>query len=135
VSADDAFAIANLKARYCLAADTSCSDEAGARALFDGVFAADFVGDYGYGTINGASAIIDFMCGAIAKGSEWMIHALGSPRIAVAGDSAEAHWTITVHSRRRNGEGMMTVLGRYADRLVRTPDGWRIAGITFTRYE
>ena len=43
--------------------------------------------------------------------------------------------TITVHSRRRNGEGMMTVLGRYADRLVRTPEGWRIAGITFTRYE
>jgi hypothetical protein len=130
---NDALAIANLKARYCLASDSACGDADGARAQFDGMFTPDFVGDYGFGAMNGPEAIVGFMCGAIGKGSEWMIHALGSPRID--GDRASGDWTITVQSRRRNGEGLMTVYGRYADRFVRTAQGWQIAAITFTRYE
>ena len=134
-AADHALAIGNLKARYCLAADTAAGDEPAARALFEGVLTQDFVGDYGFGVMNGPQAIVDFMCQAIAGGSEWMIHMLGSPRIEVAGASATGDWTIHVESRRREGAGLMTVVGRYSDRFRLTAAGWQIAAITFTRYE
>ena len=134
-SAADAFAIANLKARYCLAADLSCHDEPRARAIFADLFADDFVGDYGFGVIHGGQAIADFMCKAIGGGSEWMIHMLGSPSLRIDGDRADGDWTIEVESRRRDGAGLMSVVGRYADRFCRTADGWRIATINFRRFE
>ena len=99
----DALEIANLKARYCLAADTSTSDQAGAREMFGALFTEDFVGDYGFGMLEGPKAIADFMVTAIGGGSEWMIHALGSPIIEIDGDSATGDWTIQVESRRREG--------------------------------
>lgn len=132
---NDAITIANLKATYCLAADTSTSDEAAARSMFGDVFTDDFVGDYGFGKIEGPQAITDFMCQAISGGSEWMIHMLGSPRIVVDGDTATGDWTINVQSRRREGAGLMTVVGRYSDTFRKTAKGWKIATITFERYE
>tara|TARA_R110001599_G_scaffold26856_2_gene94621 strand:- start:60160 stop:60564 length:405 start_codon:yes stop_codon:yes gene_type:complete len=131
----DALEIANLKARYCLAADTSTSDQAGAREMFGALFTEDFVGDYGFGMLEGPKAIADFMVTAIGGGSEWMIHALGSPIIEIDGDSATGDWTIQVESRRREGAGLMTVVGRYSDIFRNTDKGWRIANIKFTRFE
>ena len=131
--ADHALAIANLKARYCFAADTAAGDPDSARALFAGIFTDDFVGDYGFESMRGPQAIIDFLCTAIAGNSEWMIHMLHSPRIEVSGDQATGDWTILVHSRRRESGEIMVVLGRYSDVFRLTPDGWRIARITFWR--
>lgn len=133
--AEDSLEICNLKARYCFAADTSCDDEAAARALFADVFTDDFIGDYGFGSMEGPNAIIDFMCKAIGGGSEWMIHALGSPRICVNGDDATGDWTINVQMRRREDAGLMALVGRYSDTFRRTPKGWQIAKITFRRFE
>lgn len=130
----DALAIANLKARYCRAADTSCSDQAEALAMFDGLFTDDFVGDYGFKVMHGQAEIAAFMIQAIGGGSEWMVHCLGSPLIAVEGDSATGDWTIQVESRRKEGAGLMSVVGRYADTFRRTNDGWRIASIRFERF-
>lgn len=135
MSADDALAIANLKAVYCLAADTSTSDQAGALAMFEDLFVDDFVGDYGFKQLNGPKEIADFMIQAIGGGSEWMVHSLGSPRIIVDDDSATGDWTIQVESRRREGAGLMSVVGRYSDSFRKTADGWRIASIKFVRYE
>lgn len=132
---DDVLEIANLKARYCLAADTSTSDQARALEMFGDLFTEDFVGDYGFGLLEGPKAIAEFMIQAIGGGSEWMIHALGSPLIVVDGNSATGDWTIQVESRRREGAGLMTVVGRYSDSFRRMPDGWRIARIKFDRYE
>lgn len=132
---NDALAIANLKATYCRAADTSIADADGARAIFDGLFTDDFVGDYGFKVMNGQQEITEFMIQAIGGGSEWMIHALGSPLIRVDGDTATGDWTITVDSRRREGAGLMRVVGRYSDTFRKTADGWRIASIKFDRYE
>jgi len=131
----DAIAIANLKATYCLAADTSTSDADAARAIFANLFVDDFVGDYGFKMLNGPQEIAEFMIQAIGGGSEWMVHALGSPRICVDGDSATGDWTIQVESRRREGQGLMHVVGRYSDTFRKTDDGWRIATIKFDRYE
>lgn len=133
--ADDALAIANLKARYCLAADTSTSDQAKALAMFEELFVDDFVGDYGFKKLSGPQEIADFMIQAIGGGSEWMLHALGSPLIVVDGDSATGDWAIQVESRRREGAGLMSVVGRYSDTFRRTSAGWRIASIAFSRYE
>ncbi|MBC2667726.1 nuclear transport factor 2 family protein [Novosphingobium piscinae] len=130
----DAVEIANLKARYCAASDRSAHDPTGAVAELIGYFVPEATADYGFVQFDSPDKLAGFMATAIGGGSEWMIHALGSPRIEVAGDTATGDWTITVHSKRRDGE-QMQVVGRYSDRFVRTPDGWRIAHVGFTRYE
>lgn len=132
---EDALAIANLKAVYCLAADTATTDRDAAKAMFDGLFTDDFVGDYGFGMLEGEHALVEFLIEAIAGGSEWMIHALGSPLIRVDGDTATGDWTIQVESRRRGAEGRMAVCGRYSDVFRKTSQGWRIARIAFQRQE
>lgn len=132
---DDALAIANLKALYCRAADMTTTNIEAARAIFAGLFVEDFVGDYGFRVLRGEREIVEFMGHAIGGGSEWMIHALGSPLIRVDGDAATGDWTVRVESRRRDGRGLMSVVGRYADTFRKTDEGWRIATIKFERYE
>ena len=131
----DACEIANLKARYCRAADTACHDPQAATAGFNGVFTDDFVGDYGFKVMHGEAEMAAFMVQAIGGGSEWMIHALGSPLIVVDGDTATGDWTISVDSRRREGAGLMRVVGRYSDTFRRGAAGWQIASIRFERFE
>jgi ketosteroid isomerase-like protein len=131
---DDALAIANLKARYCAAADGAATDPDGARQAFAALFTDDFVGDYGLGEpMHGPQAITDFLCKAIAGNSAWMIHMLSSPRILMDGDTATGDWTILVHSKRRDSGEMMEVIGRYSDIFRREADGWRIARVGFWR--
>ena len=131
----DALAIANLKATYCRAADMSTTDHAAARAMFQGLFTEDFVGDYGFKLLNGEPEIVEFLLHAIGGGSEWMVHSLGSPLIVVDGDTATGGWTVQVASRRREGQGPMSVIGRYSDIFRKTAQGWRIASIKFDRYD
>lgn len=131
--ADQALAIANLKADYCAAADLAAQDPAQARARFAGIFAADFIGDYGMAPMVGAQAITDFLCTAIAGNSAWMLHMLHSPRIVIDGDQATGDWTVLVTMKRRESGAVDTVMGRYSDIFRRTPAGWRIARVTFAR--
>ena len=131
----DALEIANLKARYCLAADAACGDPERALAMFDNLFTDDFTGDYGFKVMRGKDEMAAFMIQAIGGGSEWMVHALGSPLIVVDGDASTGDWTISVNSRRRDGAGLMQVTCRYSDSFRRTANGWRIATIRFERYE
>jgi SnoaL-like domain len=132
--ADDAVAIANLKAAYCTASDLCPTDRDAAMAGFRAVFIDDVVGDYGFRVFNGFDDLTGFMTTAVAGSSEWMVHMLHSPRIAVDGDRATGDWTVMGQMKRREGGAIDTVLGRYSDELVRTPEGWRIAKVTFTRY-
>lgn len=132
---DDALAIANLKAAYCRAADMAPQYPDAARSMFSGLFTEDFIGDYGFKVMHGEREIAEFMIEAVGGGSEWMIHALGSPSIRVDGETALAGWTITVDSRRRDGGGLMRIVGRYSDAFRKSADGWRIASIAFERYE
>ena len=128
----DATAIANLKARYCFAADMAAGDPDRARNLFQGIFTDDFVGDYGF-PLEGPEAIIEFMCTMIAKSSEWMIHMVHSPRITVDGDTATGDWTVMVHMKRCEGGAVDVIVGRYADEFRMTPNGWRIVRVVFSR--
>jgi len=133
--AEQALAIANLKARYCATADLAASAPDPARATFATIFAQDFIGDYGMGPLIGAQAITDFLCTAIAGNSLWLLHMLHSPRILIDGDHATGDWTVLVKLKRRSSGAIDTVMGRYSDVFRRTPLGWRIAQVTFTRME
>ena len=131
---NDALEIANLKARYCMAGDSACHDPDGAAATLRGCFVPDATADYGMAQFSDPEQLIGFLNTAIYGGSEWMIHMLGSPQIAVSGDEATGDWTIAVHAKRRDGQTML-IVGRYADRFRRTAEGWRISHIQFKRYE
>jgi SnoaL-like domain len=126
--------IANLKARYCAAGDLAPHDLEESAAGLAACFVPDATADYGFIQFDAPEKLIEFMGTAVGGGSEWMIHMLGSPIIEVAGDSATGEWTIAVHSKTRAGEQML-IVGRYADRFVRTAAGWKISHIKFSRYE
>lgn len=130
-----ALAIANLKARYCAAADLSASDPDQARRLLADIFADNFVGDYGAGLLHGGQAITDFLCTAISANSEWMIHMLHSPCIEIDGDRATGDWTVLGHMKRRATGAIDSVVGRYSDIFRLTPTGWRIERVTFIRLQ
>jgi ketosteroid isomerase-like protein len=129
----EALAIANLKARYCSAADQAANDPEGARQAFRELFMPDVVADYGYGALSGIDAAAEFMCTTIPGNSEWMIHLLSSPDIQVAGESAHGRWTVMVQSKRREGGVIDTVVGRYTDEFRKTAEGWRIASVRFAQ--
>ena len=133
--ADHALAIQNVKAGYCAAADLSASDPAKAKLLMADIFTEDFVGDYGFDPLKGANAIIDFLCFAISSKSEWVLHALHSPRIEVSGDRATGDWTVVAHMKRKEGGAIDTVMGRYSDTFRLTPNGWRLAEVKFSRLQ
>ena len=131
---NDALEIANLKARYCAAGDSAPHDLEGSAVGLAACFVPDATADYGFIQFDNPEKLIEFMGSAVGGGSQWMIHMLGSPNIEVDGDTATGDWTIAVHSKTRAGEQML-IVGRYADRFVRTADGWRISHIKFSRYE
>jgi hypothetical protein len=131
---NDALEIANLKARYCAAGDSAPHDPTGAAEGLRACFAPGATADYGFMQFDDPEKLIQFMATAVGGGSQWMIHMLGSPRIEVTGDSATGDWTVVVHSKRKDGETML-IVGRYADRFVRTAEGWRISHIKFDRHE
>ncbi|MDF0545322.1 nuclear transport factor 2 family protein [Sphingobium sp. H39-3-25] len=133
--ADHALAIANLKARYCAAADLAASDTEAARAMMGELFTDDFVGDYGFDPLNGPSAIIDFLCTMIGGNSQWAVHMLHSPRIEVGETMATGDWTVLVHLKRRGAGNVDVVLGRYRDQFRLTSQGWKIEKVAFTRAE
>jgi ketosteroid isomerase-like protein len=130
--ADDVVAIQNLKAGYCAAVDSLTGDKAAAAEAFRAIFMPDVVADYGFDPILGAEALADFLCNAIAGSSEWRIHMIHSPMVAVTGDRATGDWTVAVHLQRIGGQ-VDLLLGRYADVFRRTAEGWRIASVRFLR--
>lgn len=130
----DALEIANLKARYCAAGDSAPHDAEGSATGLAACFVPEATADYGFIQFDAPEKLIEFMGTAVGGGSQWMIHMLGSPNIVVDGDTATGDWTIAVHSKTKAGEQML-IVGRYADRFVRTADGWKISHIKFDRFE
>ncbi|WP_426000005.1 nuclear transport factor 2 family protein [Caulobacter sp. DWR1-3-2b1] len=131
--ADHVLAIQNLKARYCAVADSAASDPDGALRAFGSVFLPDVAADYGFEPTVGAEALGRFLCTAIAGNSEWVLHMIHTPMIEIAGETATGDWTVMAHLKRRETGEVDLVRGRYSDEFRLTPEGWRIARVTFTR--
>jgi 3-phenylpropionate/cinnamic acid dioxygenase small subunit len=121
--------ITDLLARYSTALDARQWD------LLGEVFTPDAVCDYGsLGTPQGVAAITALISGTIAD-LDATQHLVGNVVVSVDGDEATADcYLISQHIRQGTPGGDHYFLGgRYRDRVVRTPAGWRIAHRTLHR--
>ncbi|ETN91445.1 putative lumazine-binding protein [Gammaproteobacteria bacterium MOLA455] len=92
------------------------------------VFTPDAVANFiGIGQFDGRQAITDLISSVLCQCAATQ-HLLGNYEIQVNGD--EAHTTCylsAMHAGLGDYEGKtLTVWGEYTDKLVRTPEGWRI---------
>ena len=125
----DKIAISELLARYSTALDTR--DWGGLAE----VFLPDAECDYGaLGNPRGVDAITELIRSTIAD-LDATQHLVGNVVVDVRGDEASADcYLISQHIRKGTPGGDHYFLGgRYSDRVVRTPAGWRIAHRTLHR--
>jgi hypothetical protein len=117
--------ILDLMYRYGMAVDRR--DE----ALYRSVFTPDARIDYtdSGGIVDDLDTVTAWLLAALAPFAG-LQHNMTNHYAELAGDAAKACTYFVAHHTVAVGEGTETVLtvgGFYQDRLVRTPDGWRIA--------
>jgi hypothetical protein len=123
----DIQAIEKLIARYCEVVDAAVKDaDEGARQM-QSIFADDAVADYGKGPIEGRKAVIDFLAHGICTTRDWLWHAVHTPNITVQRDHATGSWTVIAMMREKGATAIGTVVGRYHNEFIRTPEGWRMS--------
>lgn len=121
--------IGEVLARYCSALDAR--DWTGLEA----VFTPDAGCDYGaLGNPHGAAEIASLIRSTIGD-LDATQHLIGNVTVTVQGDTATADCSLIAQHIRADTPGGDHYLlgGRYSDRLVRTPEGWRIAHRTLHR--
>lgn len=117
----DVQACADLLTRYCRALDWLDED------LLGTIFTPDAEIDYGFFKGTGAD-FVPFVIG-VERTFVRRWHLGGNPLVSVDGDVAEVESHVQAGAVTADGTIETTNLfgGRYLDRLVRTPAGWRIA--------
>lgn len=120
-STEDRLAIMDLLARYARGIDR-CDLE-----TLNGIWAEGATVDFGNGAADAPG-----WCQATVAALSGMLrtqHMLGQMLIELDGDTAEAETYCQAYHEVAGPDGPyeMLVGGRYLDRLVRTPEGWRIA--------
>ena len=122
----DRLEIQDLMARYCHAIDRRQLDE------LDAIFTENAVIDYSaFGAPRaGIGEMKGFLAEALSLHSAYY-HLAATSRIVLDGDRAECHTICHNPMVFRGGEGRPDVFYMcglwYHDKLVRTPDGWRIS--------
>jgi 3-phenylpropionate/cinnamic acid dioxygenase small subunit len=98
-------------------------------ALLRTCFTPEAQGDYGTGRLVQGYEAIEQMCHSALEPLAVSQHLLGNFTVEVAGDEASASCYLQAQHVRPGtmGGDNYIVAGTYTDRLVRTPDGWRIA--------
>lgn len=116
-------AIVNVVNLYPIAVDSQRWE------LFDGVFTEDAKTDFGGPAVFEGREAIKQVFDAIHAPFEATQHATRGHHVAVDGDRATCLSYVHARFIRTVGEGgnMFESAGWYDDRLVRTPDGWRIS--------
>jgi len=124
--AADVLAVVSVLNRYAWALDTR--DWEGLRE----VFADDLRADYGAFTVSGVGEMVERMRVSHAHVDSTQ-HLIGNHDVEVAGNTARARCSAIVTLRRAGRPSRVYRTGAwYADELVRTPAGWRIAVRTAT---
>lgn len=120
---DDFLAIQRLTIDYCWYADTR--DVAGIVSLFtdDCVFDATA---FDIPVIRGHEALRELFQKLLPE-HEYSQHLAGNHRIDISGDAARGTSYYAMRGRVRDGGGVISASGYYADVYTRTPAGWRIA--------
>jgi uncharacterized protein (TIGR02246 family) len=122
----DADAIRALTARYNLAVDNGDTDLVAELFTEDGVFEVLGFGDPI--TYRGREAIVE----VATRPPRSQLHMTTDSLIEVAGDRATQLCTVMrTTPPKRPGQEQRRMLGRYADELVRTADGWRFERRSF----
>jgi 3-phenylpropionate/cinnamic acid dioxygenase small subunit len=118
----DRLEIDDLLTRYATAIDTMDLD------LLDEVFTPDADCDYEVvGGFRGDRAAFKAWLGDVLGFFSMHLHYVTNRRIAIGGDEATAVSYLYNPCTLKGGDGtVLTEGGRYHDRLVRTPEGWRI---------
>lgn len=113
--------IIDLAIAYTWALDTKSIDD------LDRIFTEDATGDLHGRICEGRPAIKDRIAGAILR-LDATQHLVGNHQVEVDGDEATHRCQLQGQHVLRGCEGgdNYIVAGFYQDRLVRTPDGWRI---------
>jgi hypothetical protein len=91
-------------------------------------FQPDVVGYYGGDPLRGYEAI-EQLCRVTLEPLSVSQHLIGNAMVSVEGDEATSSCYLHAQHVLPGTEGgeQFVFAGRYLDRLVRTPDGWRIA--------
>jgi 3-phenylpropionate/cinnamic acid dioxygenase small subunit len=101
--------------------------------LFRSCFTADVHADYGaVGSWESLDAITAFMTTVHADMGH-TLHRLSNMAIEVDGDAASARTYFDAFLVLGDGKTVVNAIGFYDDDLVRSMDGWRIAGRRFTQ--
>ncbi len=119
----DERAIVDVAIRYCWALDTRDWD------VLRDVFLPDATADLaGPDQLVGVAAIAA-RCSAALTPLDGSQHAVSTHQVHVDGDAATHRCHLHAQHTRHGVEGgdNYVIGGRYEDRLLRTPDGWRIA--------
>ena len=122
-------AIRVLKARYADVCDTGY-DPVRMRPFFT----EDAVWDGGprFGRHEGVDAICEFFAG-VSSQITWALHYMIAPVIEVAddGEAATGSWYLLEPCTMATDEGprAMLLMGRYADRYRKEPDGWKFTEV------
>jgi hypothetical protein len=97
-------------------------------ALLRTCFLPDVVGYYGGDPLRGYDAV-EQLCRTTLEPMSVSQHLIGNVYVTVDGDTADA--TCYLHAQHvlpdTPGGDQFIFAGRYLDKLVRTPEGWRIA--------
>lgn len=100
--------------------------------LFRTCFTDDVLAEYdGIATWNGAEEITNSMASSHADMGRTM-HQLANLAITIDGDEATARSYVDAVLMADDGQSGLNPRGVYEDRLVRTPDGWRVRHRRYT---
>lgn len=126
---EDRAAIAELTARYAIAANQGWAGVAVDLAAFPELFAPDAVWQsQAMGLrVEGLEAILP----AAERGTratDFAMHSYTNPVIRIEGDTASARWLLYVASRRHGGPANLVFMEDIID-YVRRPEGWRIRAL------
>ena len=122
---DDVAAIHALKYRYVHGLDTKDWDE------FAGCLRPDVTADYNGLTFDNRDALVGYMRENLVDIST--MHQMHHPEIEVDGDAATGRWYLHDKVFAPAFDYYLEGSGFYADRYVRSADGWKIAHTGYVR--
>lgn len=127
---EDRSAIETLKACYARGADAVFNMPGpGSAATLAALFTEDAVLDLGpFGRYEGRTNLLHAFEHVLPQATKWSTHYIVSPQISIDGDAATGHWYYLIQAVPASppGASVMPIFGSYADRYVRTADGWKI---------
>lgn len=85
----------------------------------------------GWGEVAGHEELYEFAAEDVAESFAYTAHVMLHPQITVEGDEARGQWYTKIHYALADGGGGWRQ-GRYHDRYVRTPDGWKFSSVSHT---